>query len=59
MKEPILDGPSKGMYMPSDELEMLKDKYYDLRGWDKKTGVPTKETLQRLSLTQQAKDLHK
>jgi len=59
MKEPILDGPSKGMYMPSDELETLKDKYYDLRGWDKKTGVPTKETLQRLSLTQQAKDLYK
>jgi aldehyde:ferredoxin oxidoreductase len=59
MKEPILDGPSKGMYMPSDELEMLKDKYYDLRGWDKKTGVPTKETLQRLSLTQHANDLHK
>ncbi|MEM3004488.1 MAG: aldehyde ferredoxin oxidoreductase family protein [Candidatus Bathyarchaeia archaeon] len=59
MKEPIPEGPSKGMYMPPEELEMLKDKYYDLRGWDKKTGIPTKETLQRLGLTQQAKDLYK
>jgi aldehyde:ferredoxin oxidoreductase len=58
MTEPIPDGPSKGMYSPSNELEILKDKYYDLTGWDKKTGIPTKVTLQRLNLTQQAKDLY-
>jgi aldehyde:ferredoxin oxidoreductase len=59
MTEPIPDGPSKGMYSPKDELEMLKDKYYELRGWDKATGIPTKDTLKRLSLNKQAEDLYK
>jgi aldehyde:ferredoxin oxidoreductase len=59
MTEPIPDGPSKGMYSPKDELEMLKDKYYDLRGWDKKTGIPTKDTLKRLDLNKQAENLYK
>jgi aldehyde:ferredoxin oxidoreductase len=59
MTEPIPDGPSKGMYSPKDELEMLKDKYYELRGWDKTTGIPTKDTLKRLNLNKQAEDLYK
>ena len=59
MTEPIPEGPSKGMYYPKDELEKLKDKYYDLRGWDRKTGMPTKQKLEELGLTKEAKDLYK
>ncbi|MEM2841116.1 MAG: aldehyde ferredoxin oxidoreductase C-terminal domain-containing protein, partial [Candidatus Bathyarchaeia archaeon] len=59
MTEPIPEGPSKGMYSPPEELEMLKDKYYELRGWDKKTGIPTKETLSRLGLTEAIRELYK
>lgn len=59
MTEPIPDGPSKGMYWPSEELEKLKDKYYELRGWDKETGVPTKQKLEELGLAQVAKDLYR
>jgi aldehyde:ferredoxin oxidoreductase len=59
MTEPIPEGPSKGMYYPKEELEKLKDKYYDLRGWDKKTGIPTKKKLEELGLTKEAKDLYK
>ncbi|MBS7628744.1 aldehyde ferredoxin oxidoreductase family protein [Candidatus Bathyarchaeota archaeon] len=59
MTEPIPEGPSKGMYSPPEELEMLKDKYYELRGWDKKSGIPTKETLSRLGLTEAIRDLYK
>jgi aldehyde:ferredoxin oxidoreductase len=48
--EPIPDGPSEGMYCPPEELERMLDDYYAFRGWDD-DGVPTRETLERLSLT--------
>jgi aldehyde:ferredoxin oxidoreductase len=41
MHEPIPDGPSAGMYCPSEELSAMLDRYYALRGWDQ-DGVPTK-----------------
>ncbi|MCW3975661.1 MAG: aldehyde ferredoxin oxidoreductase family protein [Candidatus Bathyarchaeota archaeon] len=59
MTEPIPEGPSKGMYYPSGELEKLKDEYYEIRGWDKKTGVPTKQKFEELGLNQEAKDFYK
>ncbi len=45
LKEPIINGPSKGMISKLDE--MLPE-YYKLRGW--KDAFPTKETLERLGL---------
>lgn len=50
MKEPIPEGPSAGMYVPPEELAVMLDEYYDIRGWDRDTGVPTPETLARLGL---------
>jgi aldehyde:ferredoxin oxidoreductase len=49
MHEPIPDGPSAGMHCPPDELAMMLDRYYALRGWDA-DGVPTPERLQALGL---------
>ncbi|MDH4213296.1 MAG: aldehyde ferredoxin oxidoreductase family protein [Candidatus Thorarchaeota archaeon] len=46
-KEPMPEGPGKGQTV--DLAPMLKD-YYTLRGWDLETGLPTKETVKRLSL---------
>jgi aldehyde:ferredoxin oxidoreductase len=46
-QEQIPDGPIKGAVYEEDEL---LDQYYDCRGWDKKTGLPLKSTLQRLGL---------
>ena len=46
-KEPIPEGPSKGLV--SQVPEMLP-KYYKLRGWDEKTGHPSKEKLADLGL---------
>lgn len=57
MEEPIPNGPSKGMYCPREELEKLKDEYYELRGWDKQTGIPTKEKLLELGLNKAAEEL--
>jgi len=49
-EEPLPDGPSKGQRIPKDELEGMLDNYYELRGWDKKTGNPKKQKLKELGL---------
>jgi aldehyde:ferredoxin oxidoreductase len=49
MHEPIPDGPSAGMHCPPEELSMMLDRYYALRGWDA-DGVPTPERLRHLGL---------
>ena len=35
----------------------MLDYYYDFRGWDERTGIPLKETLERLDLGWVAEDL--
>jgi aldehyde:ferredoxin oxidoreductase len=50
MKEPIPEGPSAGMYISYEELQIMLDEYYQARGWDIKTGIPKPETLKRLGL---------
>jgi aldehyde:ferredoxin oxidoreductase len=47
-KEKAPLGPSAGEVV---ELDAMLDEYYAERGWDLKTGIPTKETLDRLGLT--------
>jgi aldehyde:ferredoxin oxidoreductase len=37
----------------------MLDDYYDLRGWDKQTGIPTRKTLKELDLSDIADDLAK
>lgn len=49
-EEPLPDGPSKGQKISTRELEDMLGNYYDLRGWDKKTGNPTWKKLQELDL---------
>jgi len=44
------EGPTAGMTISKEEIETAKDTYYDLAGWDRKTGNPTRETLSRLGL---------
>lgn len=48
-EEPIPDGPNEGHYLTKEELDVLLDDYYKLRGWDD-NGHPTKETLEKLGL---------
>lgn len=49
LHEPIPDGPAAGMYCPPEELEAMKEEYYEFRGWDD-DGAPTDETLARLDV---------
>jgi aldehyde:ferredoxin oxidoreductase len=50
MEEPLPDGQYKGELLSKDVLEKMLDKWYELRGWDKKTGIPTIEKLKELDL---------
>lgn len=47
LEEPLSDGPAKGLVV---DLEPLLDAYYEFRGWDKKTGIPTATKLKELGL---------
>ncbi len=57
MSEPLPDGPGKGHYITKQMLDSMLEEYYDLRGWDKSTGIPTYETLEELGLSDVAKEL--
>jgi len=57
MEEPVPEGPMKGSYIPRETLERLKDDYYIYRGWDLKTGNPTKAKLSELGLDFATEDI--
>lgn len=48
--EPLPEGPAKGAVLSRETMEQLLDEYYDLRGWDTRTGLPTAEKLNELGL---------
>ncbi|MBW2370240.1 MAG: aldehyde ferredoxin oxidoreductase C-terminal domain-containing protein, partial [Deltaproteobacteria bacterium] len=55
----IKSGSNKGISLSYDQLEKMKDRYYELKGWDIKTGIPTRETLEKSGLKDVADDLEK
>jgi len=57
LMEPLPEGPYKGEAIPENVLNEMLDYYYDLRGWDKKTGIPTKRKLEELGLKYVADEL--
>ncbi len=57
--EPLPEGPAKGAMLSRDTIEQLLDEYYELRGWDRKSGNPTKDKLVELGLDDVANELLK
>ncbi len=57
MSQPIPEGPAKDMVNDREMLELMKDAYYDFRGWDSATGIPTREKLRELDLESLIPDL--
>lgn len=47
----------KGAVVDREKFEMMKDEYYQLRGWDVATGFPTKARLVEFGLQDIARDL--
>ncbi|MFH0846494.1 MAG: aldehyde ferredoxin oxidoreductase C-terminal domain-containing protein [Chloroflexota bacterium] len=52
----VPDGPSKGLSTAQD-WDKIRTRYYELMGWDKKTGKPLPETLKKLGLEHTVRDL--
>lgn len=57
MEDPLPEGPARGMVIDKGTLEMMKDAYYQFRGWDKLLGIPTPEKLAELYLDDLSPDL--
>jgi len=58
MEEPIPEGPSAGMVITAEHLDLMLDEYYAYRGWDN-NGIPTRERLEMLGLADVAADIQK
>jgi len=58
-EEPLDAGPHKGVKVKREDLDLMLDDYYQLRGWDVEMGVPTKGKLKELGLNYIARDLEK
>ncbi len=48
--EPLAKGKYEGAVLDREKFEKMKDEYYEGRGWDKATGIPTPEKLAELGL---------
>jgi aldehyde:ferredoxin oxidoreductase len=55
--EPVSEGKYKGAVLPREAVDKLLDGYYEIRGWEKKTGVPTEKKLIELGLDDVAGEL--
>ncbi|MDD5092866.1 MAG: aldehyde ferredoxin oxidoreductase family protein [Dehalococcoidia bacterium] len=56
-REPIQGGPCKGEEIDPEKFESMLDRYYELRDWDVKTGIPSRAKLEMLGLDDVAKAL--
>ena len=57
MENPVKTGPYKGEIVDEARYHKMLDEFYDLWGWDRKTGLQTKTCLKNLSLDDVAQKL--
>jgi aldehyde:ferredoxin oxidoreductase len=50
MHKALVGGKSDGLSVTAEELELAKDMYYAMAGWDVATGTPTRARLEELDL---------
>lgn len=58
-EEPIPDGPLKGAVFDEKKFRQVLEEYYECRGWDKRSSIPTRETLRALDLNDAADELER
>jgi aldehyde:ferredoxin oxidoreductase len=56
-KESVPEGPSKGASLSRDKMHRLLSEFYEVTGWDKKLGIPSKKKLLELGLDYVADEL--
>lgn len=59
MEEPINEGPYAGFKCDRDKWDEMLDRFYELHGWDIKTGLQTRKCLKDLELEDIAVKLEK
>jgi aldehyde:ferredoxin oxidoreductase len=59
LMEPLPDGQFAGEAFTQEILDSMLDNYYELRGWDKKTGIPTRAKLESIGLKFVADELER
>ena len=59
LMEPLRDGSFMGKPLTQGMLDSMLDNYYELRGWDKQTGIPTRDKLEAIDLKNVADELDK
>jgi aldehyde:ferredoxin oxidoreductase len=59
IKEAQPTGGTKGERVHLDKFNIMLDEYYRRRGWDEKSGLPHKETLEELDLADVANELER
>jgi len=47
---PLKSGPNEGAKVPAEDMTKALDLYYEMRGWDKKTGAPAAGKLYELGI---------
>jgi aldehyde:ferredoxin oxidoreductase len=52
--EPVPSGPTKGSSLKREEFNQALEKFYEISGWDRKTGVPLPTKLRELGLEELA-----
>jgi aldehyde:ferredoxin oxidoreductase len=55
--EPIPSGPSRGECLERNRFKKLLDEYYQARGWNVRSGLPSKSKLETLGLSELAREL--
>ncbi|MFX0195192.1 MAG: aldehyde ferredoxin oxidoreductase family protein [Candidatus Hodarchaeota archaeon] len=58
-EKPLPKGPAAGQYFSKEDLNKMLDEYYELRGWNKVTGIPQHDKLVELGLWDVATELEK
>ncbi len=56
-EDPVNGGPTKGSVAMRKDTDRMLDEYYEIRGWDIKTGIPTREKLIELGLGDVAEEI--
>lgn len=59
LKEPIKSGRFAGFRLSEEKWNRMLSHYYEIHGWDRETGLPTRESLEALDLEDVADDLER
>jgi len=59
IEEPIKSGPYAGYKCDKEKFDEMLDRFYELHGWDKETGLQTSKCLMELDMEDVAKKLEK